>query len=481
MNLRPVFYIVGLFLIFLGGAMALPAAVDLAADNPDWRTFAVSGVITVFMGGTLMLGFRGGLQSVGRREAFVLTALSWVVLCGFAALPLRFAGLDLSYTDAYFEAMSGLTTTGSTVMTGLDNAPPGILLWRGLLQGLGGVGIIVMAVAVLPFLRVGGMQLFQAESSDRSEKALPSPVQIARGIGLAYVILMLATAIAFGLAGMTTLEAFVHAMAAISTGGFSTSDSSIGYFASPTIEWIAIVAMLLGSLPFVLYVRALAGAAGELFRDSQVQVFLAIVGGFAAVLAVWIHATEPVAPWDAIRIALFNVATIISTTGFANVDYVQWGSFFSAAIMVLTFIGGCTGSTAGAIKIFRLQIVWMTMKAQILHLIHPHAVYPMRFAGRPVSAEVAAAVTAFCFAYVLTAAALTLGLCFVGLDLVTAFSGAATALGNVGPGVGSIIGPAGNFATLPDAAKWMLSAGMLLGRLELFTVLLMLVPRFWRA
>ena len=481
MNLRPVFYIVGLFLIFLGAAMALPAAVDLAADNPDWRTFAVSGVITVFMGGTLMLGFRGGAGSVARREAFVLTALSWVVLCAFAALPLRFAGLGLSYTDAYFEAMSGLTTTGSTVMTGLDGAPPGILLWRGLLQGLGGVGIIVMAVAVLPFLRVGGMQLFQAESSDRSEKALPSPVQIARGIGLAYVILMLATAIAFGLAGMTTLEAFVHAMAAISTGGFSTSDSSIGHFASPAIEWIAIVAMLLGSLPFVLYVRALAGAGGELFRDSQVQVFLAIVGGFTAVLAVWVHATEPVAPWDAVRIALFNVATIISTTGFANVDYVQWGPFFAAAIMILTFIGGCTGSTAGAIKIFRLQIVWLTMKAQVLHLIHPHAVYPMRFAGRPVSAEVAAAVTAFCFAYVLTVATLTLGLSFVGLDLVTAFSGAATALGNVGPGLGTVIGPAGNFASLPDAAKWMLSAGMLLGRLELFTVLLMVVPRFWRA
>lgn len=481
MNLRPVFYIVGLFLIFLGAAMALPAAVDLAADNSDWRTFVVSGVITVFIGGTLMLCCRGGMQSVGRREAFVLTALSWIVLCAFAALPLRFAELNLSYADAYFEAMSGLTTTGSTVMVGLDEAPPGILLWRGLLQGLGGVGIIVMAVAVLPFLRVGGMQLFQAESSDRSEKALPSPVQIARGIGLAYLILMLAAAAAYGLAGMNTLEAFVHAMSSISTGGFSTSDSSIGHFNSPAIEWIAIVAMLLGSLPFVLYVRALAGAGGELFRDSQVQVFLTIVCGFAAVLAVWVNATEPVAPWDAVRIALFNVASIISTTGFATVDYVQWGPFFSAAIMVLTFIGGCTGSTAGAIKVFRLQIVWMTMKAQILHLVHPHAVYPMRFAGRPVSADVAAAVTAFCFAYVLTVAALTLGLSFTGLDLVTAFSGAATALGNVGPGLGSTIGPAGNFSTLPEAAKWMLSAGMLLGRLELFTVLLMLVPRFWRA
>ncbi|MGH6954357.1 MAG: TrkH family potassium uptake protein, partial [Alphaproteobacteria bacterium] len=385
-----------------------------------------------------------------------------------------------SYTDAYFETMAGLTTTGSTIIVGLDQAPRGILLWRALLHWLGGMGIVVMAVAVLPLLRVGGMQLFRTESSDRSEKVLPSPVQIARAVGVVYVGLSAVCALAYHVAGMTVFDAVVHSMATLSTGGFSSHDASFAYFKSPALELIATGFMIAGGLPFVLFIRATEGRPGDLWRDQQVRAFLSIIAAVALMLALWLALTGQKPFWEGLRLALFNVTSIITTTGFTNIDYGAWGGFALVVILLVTFFGGCTGGTTGGIKIYRLQVIWLTFRQQVSNLVHPHGVFPLRYNRAPLPADIPGSVMAFTLAYVSVWVLLAIALAALGLDFLTSVSGAATALGNVGPGLGPIIGPVGNFAPLPDAAKWLLSLGMVLGRLELLTLLVLLAPRFWR-
>jgi trk system potassium uptake protein TrkH len=478
---RPILFICGLLMSTLALAMLLPAVVDAAVGNPDWQVFTASAAVTLFLGVSLILTNRSRGGALRLRQAFVLTTVAWIVIPAFAALPFVFSELELTYTNGFFEAMSGITTTGSTVIVGLDYAPPGILLWRALLQWLGGIGIIVMAVAVLPMLQVGGMQLFRMESSDKSEKVMPRATQIAGGIGTIYLILTMLCAVAYWLAGMTGFEAVAHAMTTIATGGFSTSDASIGYFGNASIDWIAVVFMVTGSMPFVLYLRAVRGDPGALLKDSQVRWFLAIIVVAVTLLATyhsWRNAVEPV---EAIRFTAFNAISIMTGTGYATTDFGLWGQFAIPAFFFLMFIGGCAGSTTCGIKIFRFQVLYATAQTQALRLIQPHGVFISYYNGKPIPDTVAESVMSFFFLFVLCFGALALGLGLLGLDFLTAVSGAATAIANVGPGLGETIGPAGTFATLPDAAKWLLSAGMLLGRLELFTVLVLFAPSFWRS
>jgi len=357
--------------------------------------------------------------------------------------------------------------------------PRSILLWRGLLQWLGGIGIVVMAMAVLPLLRTGGMQLFHAESSDRHDKPLPRITQLVRVLLLAYLALSGACALAYRLAGMSDFDAIVHAMATISTGGYSSHDLSFAYFASPTIEWLGTVFMLSGALPFVLYVRATRGDL-MLLRDQQVRAFAFAVLASMVILTIWLGVHQEVALLDALRLAAFNATSIVTTTGFASADYNRWGGFAVGVFFYLTFIGGCTGSTAGAIKIFRFRVMAIVLGDYLLRRFSPHAVGRRSYDGRPLDDDVIEGVLAFAVVYALAVAVIAVGLGAMDLDLITSLSGAATALGNVGPGLGPIIGPAGNFASLPDGAKWLLAFGMLLGRLELFTVLVLLTPKFWR-
>ena len=479
-DLRPTLFIIGLLLSILAAAMTLPAVVDLAADNPDWQVFLVSAVVTMFTGASLALAYRGQGFHLTVRETFVLTTVSWVVLTAFASLPFAFSGLGLSFADAYFEAMSGLTTTGSTVMIGLARAPPGILLWRALLQWLGGIGIIVMAVAILPILRVGGMQMFRSESSDQSEKLLPRAGQIATWIAVLYVALTVIWAVALWLAGMTQFEATCHAMTTIATGGYSTSDGSIGHFDSAAIDIIIIVGMLVGGMPFVLYLRALRGNLKSLFGDSQVQWFLGTCAAMAALLMIWQWLTMDAAPLTALRLAAFNVVSVITGTGYATSAYDQWGTLAVAVMFFLMFVGGCTGSTTGGIKVFRYQVLFAAARVQIGHLVRPHGVFVPHFNGKPLPDTVPRAVMGFFFMFFAAFAATALGLALHGHDFVTSVSGAATAISNVGPALGPLIGPSGTFTTLEDSAKWLLSAAMLLGRLELFTVLVLFLPSFWR-
>ncbi len=481
LDFRPVLFIAGVLLTILSVAMLLPAIADAATAHADWQVFLASSGLTLFIGVSLMLTTGGREMRLGIREAFVLTALSWLAITTFAALPFVLSDLGLSYTDAFFEAMSGVTTTGATVIVGLERAPPGILLWRALLQWLGGIGIIVMAVAILPMLQVGGMQLFRTESSDRSEKVLPRAAQLANAVGSIYLALTLICAAAYWAAGMPGFDAIAHAMTTIATGGFSTRDASIGHFDNAAVDWIAVVFMIIGSLPFVLYLQVVRGRPSALWRDSQVQWFLAAVISVVVIVALLLRPQIDATFGHAIRLSAVNTISILTGTGYVTAAFDTWGAFAGVIFFLVMFVGGCAGSTTCGIKIFRFQVLAATAGSQIKRLLSPNGVFIPYYNHRPIEQDVALSVLSFFFFYVLVFVALTVLLGVLGLDFITALSGAASAISNVGPGLGPEIGPAGNYMALPAAAKWVMAAGMLLGRLELFTILVMFAPAFWRA
>jgi len=479
-DLRPILLVIGALSSILGVAMFVPAIFDLVYHNEEWRVFMASGLITILFGLGLFVAVRGNQKILSIRQVFLMSTLIWVVLSALSALPLYWSSAIGTYTDAFFEAMSGLTTTGSTIISHLDGVSPGVLLWRGMLQWIGGLGIIAMAIAVLPMLRVNGMQLFRAEGFDTAEKILPSVTQISGITTIIYVLLTLACTIAYSLAGMSPFESFTHAMATLSTGGFSTRDASIGGFGSAAIDIITIVFMILGSLPFFLFIKMAQVDPFALAKDSQVRVFLYILASFTVIIAAVEIAGGHQFGLDALRHAAFNVVSIITTTGYITQDFNSWGAFSMAIFFLLMFVGGCAGSTAGGVKIFRWQVLFEDIKQHVNSIAFPSGIFVKRFNGKILSDKVSTAVLSFFFLYMLCFAVLAALLSLTGLDTVTALSGAATAISNVGPGLGNIIGPVGNFSTLNDTAKWLLSAGMLLGRLEFFTVLVLLSPAFWR-
>ena len=478
--LRPIFLIVGLLLATLGCAMIFPAIVDLIAGNDDWEVFAFTGILTLLVGFGLYSGARGIPQGLTTRQAFVMTTTAWLALTVFGALPYLLSGVVPTFTDAFFESMSGLTTTGSTVITGLDNAPPGILFWRGIQQWLGGLGIIVMAVAVLPMLQIGDMQLFKIEAFDTAEKIMPRATQISGSLTLVFLFITALCFVAYMLAGMNISDAFIHAMTTVATGGFSTKDASIGHFDSRAIEIVAIFFMILGSIPFILYLQAWQGQPGKIFSNSQVRVFL---GTLAVLIGIaWI--THPVIedqPVLRVIESAFNVTSIVTGTGYTNADYGKWELGANAFFFAIMFIGGCAGSTSCGIKIFRFQVMFETIKQHMSRIFYPNGIFVMRFNGQSIDEGVSAAVMNFFAVYFLLFGVFAILLNLTGLDFLTAMSAAGTAISNVGPGLGDQIGPASTFKDLNDTAKWILSAAMLTGRLELFTVLVLLVPRFWRS
>jgi len=478
---RPIILVVGLLLSMLGAAMLIPTLVDFSAQNDDWQSFGGAAFVTISTGAFMYLSARGTEKRLTTRQAFLMTALLWLVLSAFGALPFYWSGLVPSYTDAFFESISGLTTTGATVMTGLDSMPPGILLWRGILQWLGGLGIIVMAVSVLPMLQIGGMQLFKVEAFETPEKILPRATQISGFITLIFLNFTGLCMLAYLAAGMNVLDAVVHAMTTVATGGFSTHDASLGYFESATIDGVATFFMIIGSLPFLLYVQALQGQAKPLFTDQQVRAFLMLLILFI-VTAWFIETSNGVrAGVDALRFAAVNVTSILTGTGYATTAYDGWGPVAVALFFFVMFIGGCAGSTSCGIKVFRFQVLFQNVRQHIAHILYPNGVFTPQFNKRPIAPDVTAAVTSFFFLYILTFATSATALALMGVDTLTALSGAGSAISNVGPGLGNLIGPAGTYQELGDIPKWVLALTMLIGRLELFTVLVLLSPRFWRA
>ncbi|MBN8412510.1 MULTISPECIES: TrkH family potassium uptake protein [Halomonas] len=476
----PVLKVLSVLWLVLALFMLLPWGVLLWEGDSDAPAFARS-LLTVLA--TVLvcwwLTWRIPVE-LKTRQMFVLTTLSWLSISGFASLPLVLGAPHLTLTNAVFESVSAITTTGSTILTDIDGLSDGLKLWRGLMQWLGGIGIIVMGIAILPFLKVGGMRLFQTESSDWSDKVMPRTGGIAKATLGIYVFGTLAATLAYAIGGMTPLDAVVHAMTSASTGGFANSDASFGAYADqPHLLWLATLFMLLGALPFVLYIRCLRGAPLALWRDEQVRGLLWLLVVVIVALTLYrVWRGEP--GFMALTHTAFNVVSVVTTTGYASDDYSQWGPFAAMAFFYLTFVGGCSGSTSGGMKIFRFQVAIKMLLSQLRFLIHTHGVFVSRYNGVPLSDEISRGVVAFSFFFFLTIAGLALALGLLGLDLVTALTGAATAVTNVGPGLGDIIGPAGNFSTLPDAAKWLLCVGMLMGRLEILTVLVLLTPMFWR-
>lgn len=479
-NLRPIFLIIGLLLATLGGAMILPGIIDLISNNDDWEVFAFTGILTFLIGFGLYSGARGIPQVMTTRQAFVMTTLSWLALAVFGAIPYYLSGAVPTFTDAFFESMSGLTTTGSTVITNLESQPPGILLWRGIQQWLGGLGIIVMAVAVLPMLQVGGMQLFKIEAFDTAEKIMPRATQISGSLTIVFIVITAFCAIAYFIAGMGIRDAVIHSMTTVATGGFSTHDASIGFFNNHYIDFIAIVFMILGSIPFILYVQALQGRPSKIWENSQVQVFIALLALFSFI-AWFMHPLSGIDNKTSTMDAIFNVTSIVTGTGYTTADYGAWAPGANALFFAIMFIGGCAGSTSCGIKVFRFQVMYETIKQHLYHTFYPNGIFVMRFNKQPIDDNVSGAVMNFFAIYFLLFGLFAIALHMTGLDFLTAMSAAGTAISNVGPGLGAEIGPSSTFQNINDPAKWILSIAMLTGRLELFTVLVLFLPRFWRA
>jgi len=482
LNIRPILLVIGVLLFLLSIAMLFPALADIYTDNDDWKVFVSSSFFTAFVGISLYLTNKGQKgQNLNLKQAFILTTATWVSLVLFSSVPLYLHSPDFGFTNAFFEAMSGLTTTGATVMVGLDDMPAGILLWRSILQWLGGIGIIVMAMAILPMLKIGGMQLFRTESSDKSDKVLPRITQLCGAITGVYLTFTIICGFSLYAAGMGAFDALCHAMTTIATAGFSTRDDSIGYFDSLHIEMVMVFFMIASGIPYVLYIQLMRGNSVKLLKDAQVRWYLAIIGFSVLIITAWLIFGMGWAPEDALRSASFNIVSVTTTTGFASNDYYLWGSFPIVFIFLLAVVGGCTGSTTGGIKIFRYQVLFETAKTQINRLIQPHGIFKPLYNGKPISDAASASVLSFfiLFAFCFTMLAILLSL--TGLDYMTSMSAAASMMANLGPGLGDIIGPSGNYSSLSDIAKWLLTLGMLIGRLEIFTVLILFSPYFWKS
>ena len=479
--LRPVI-LVQCFVLLLTAAMTVPSILlGMNSDSQVTIAFLSVAAACVILAGAGFLVTRRESLSVSSKQLYLITVSSWFVLGLVGATPLYLALPEVSFTDAVFESVSGITTTGATVLTGLDTMPPSILLWRGLLQWIGGIGIIVLGIAILPYLKIGGMRLFATESSDLSGKILPRAQVLIRNIGIVYLSLTLLAAVFYWLGGMGPFDAAVHAMTTLATGGYANYDASMGHFNnSPFILWTSSLFMLLGALPFILYVSWLHGRPMALFADRQIRGFLT----FVAVIVIFLTfersyvAGTPLP--EALTHVTFNVISIITTTGYASQDYTQWGSWAVVVFFYLMFVGGCSGSTTGSVKFFRYQVSWVMLVNQLRLMRHPNGIFTYKYNGRPVTDDIIRSMIGFSFFFALTIAVLALSLSLTGLDFLTSLSAAATAVANVGPGLGDIIGPTGNFSSLSDAAKWLTCGGMLLGRLEIMTVVVLLTPTFWR-
>ena len=480
LDLRPIGYVIGMLVATLGATMLLPMVVDYSLANGNADGFFEAALISVLAGGLIALACANGVKrGLTIEQTFILTVAVWVVLPIFGALPFYLGDPHANWTDAYFEAMSGLTTTGSTVFTGLDSMPWGTLLWRSMLQWFGGIGIIVVAMVFLPELRVGGMQIFKSESFDTMGKILPRAAQIAARISGVYVTLTLACFLSYRAVGMDVFFAINHAMTTLATGGFSTHDASFGGYQGGA-EYVASIFMILAALPFVRYVQIISGDLFPFFKDSQTRSFVWVILALVAILTLYRVIADHSSVEHAFREVLFNVTSILTGTGYASTDYQLWGGFAVVLFFFIGLIGGCAGSTACSIKIFRYQIFFSAMKSQIHSIFSPRGIFTPRYEGRPVDNDILSSVISFFMFFIVTLGLVAVLLSMTGLDLITSVSGAATALANIGPGLGSEIGPAGNFADLNLSAKWILTAAMLIGRLEIITVYVLFTMAFWQ-
>ncbi len=480
-SVRAAIHVAAIFGIYLSVAMLIPAFVDFYFRNKDWQVFALSAF---FMGGLSLataLATHGRPPPASSRFGFLIVNLLWATTALGGAVPFMASSLDMSVADAVFESVSAITTTGSTVIVGLDGQPPGLLLWRSILQWIGGLGVIVLGLLILPFLQIGGMSYFKLESSDIEDRPFERLSVFTMSILGVYASLTLTCALAYAAAGMSGFDAVNHAMTTMSTGGYSTHDSSFGFYGDNlALLWIASLFMFIGGLPFSILVLLAIKGRVDAARDPQIRAYALYVLFFATAVAINLRVTTGAPFFEAFSHSMFNFVSIITTTGYASTDYSLWGPFAVACAFLATFLGGCSGSTAGGIKAYRFIILFELMANGLRRLIYPSSVQTVRYGDRPVDDTMQRAVVLFIASFFVLWGIGTVLLAATGLDFLTATTGALTALTNVGPGLGDVIGPAGNFAPLPDTAKWVLSLAMLLGRLEILTVLVVFAPVFWR-
>lgn len=478
--LRSVIYITALCALYLSIAMFLPALVDLYYGHSDWQVFAMSGFMVGGLATAAALATRGSPPVFNKRLGFLLVNVLWAMFSLVGAIPLYLAEYETTFAQALFESISGITTTGSTIIVGLDSQPPGILLWRSLLTWLGGIGIVALGLFVLPFLKVGGASIFKLESSDTADKPFARLASFTRAFLIVYVLLTVACAIAYDMAGMSHFDALNHAMSTIATAGYSTHDASFAYFNSNAILIIGTIFLTICSLPFSVIILLAVRNRLDAARDPQILVFLGYLCGISIAVGIYHHLRNGVEIGDALIHSFFNMSSILSTGGFASDDYTLWGPFAVLVAFFATFIGGCSGSTAGGIKAYRFVVMFNVVRAGLKKLIYPDAIHPVRYGALTVDAETQRGVFLFVSLYIFLWVVGSIGMALLGYDILTATSSVITALSNVGPGIGPIIGPAGNFSTLSDPALCLLSLMMLLGRLEILTVLVLLTPIFWR-
>ncbi len=476
-NYKTVFFTLGILQIILGIFMLIPIIVQFFYEEIDSSFFGAS-IVTIIFGTLFFLSNLDHEKKLNLQQAFLLTALSWLSIAIFGSLPFVFSSIKFSFTNAFFESMSGITTTGSTIISNLENMPKGILLWRAILQWLGGIGIIVMAITLMPIMNVGGMQLFKISNNDSSEKILPKSKEIALRLIYIYSGLTSLCAFSYKLLGMSIFDSITHSMTTIATGGFSNYNDSIGYFNSIHIEISAMIFIILGSLPFIAYIKFLNGNRKIFFLDIQIKTFFKIILVSILILSFYLIINNSVQ--FNLRTVLFNVISILTGTGYVNAQFDNWGGFPIILFLGLMFIGGCAGSTTCGVKIFRIQILYSIISNQLKKIIYSKGVFILKYDQKPVDNKFIASIISFIYMYLLIFFLITALLSLTGLDFITSISGAATSISNVGPGLGNIIGPNGNFSSLPDISKWILTIGMILGRLELFAILVLFLPSFWR-
>ena len=476
-NYKTVFFTLGILQIILGVFMFVPIIIQFIYSEVDSSFFGAS-IVTIIFSSLFFLSNLDHDKKLNLQQAFLLTALSWLSIAIFGSLPFIFSTIELSITDAFFESMSGITTTGSTIISELENTPKGILLWRAILQWLGGIGIIVMAITLMPIMNVGGMQLFKISSNDSSEKILPKSKEIALRLIYIYLGLTALCAISYWIFGMGKFDSLTHSMTTIATGGFSNYNQSIGYFNSIPIEILSMIFIILGSIPFIAYIKFISGDKKIFVNDNQIKTFVKIILLSIILLSLYLLLNN--FENFSLRSVFFNAISILTGTGYVNAEFDGWGSFPITIFLALMFIGGCAGSTTCGIKIFRIQILYLFVLNQLKKIIYPKGVFVIKYDQSSVDDKFISSIISFIYFYFVIFFILAALLSLTGLDFITAISGAATSISNVGPGLGPIIGPNGDFSTLPDISKWILTVGMILGRLELFAILVLFLPSFWR-
>jgi len=479
-NLKSSLYVIGNLLVFFSLYTFIPGLYDYVTLGTDWAVFFLISIVCLFTGLNISFTFKNKNKEVEVLSAFILTFISWIILTLIASIPFSLGTPNLSFVNSFFESMSGLTTTGATIIQDLDNTSRSMLLWRAMLQWLGGIGIIVIAIAIFPILKIGGMQLFQTEFSSKDEKVLPRTTQIATGIGFVYIVLTVLCSFFLYSTGVELFDSIAHGMTIIATGGFSTKNMSIGFFDSVATEFVTIIFMIISSLPFILLFQALRGNIMDLLKNSQVQFFIFFVGVITIVVTFWLKKYYEVDYLQSLRISLFAVVSISTGSGFSTYDFSVWGTFTTILFLFIMLIGGCSGSSSCGLKVFRIQILLRSSFVLIKKIIQPRGVFIPTYNRREIDQEILNSVTGYFFLYLMIFSSLTLILSFDGQDILTALSGAAAAIANVGPGLNDIIGPANNYYGISDFSKIFLCMGMLIGRLELFPILVLLSPQLWR-